>query len=149
MNRLSVRLVLSHVLVAVLGALATFFIVRQLAPALFDETLRRAQGGGPRGPGQGMGQNAGLREQFATAVDQALPVSYTHLDVYKRQLQHRQATLRPLAEVLDGMAPAAQPKWAAWRRRQRLHETPEQLQQLLDQCTAFADPCLLYTSRCV
>ena len=72
MNRLSVRLVLSHVLVAVLGALATFFIVRQLAPALFDETLRRAQGGGPRGPGQGMGQNAGLREQFATAVDQAL-----------------------------------------------------------------------------
>ncbi len=72
MNRLSVRLVLSHVLVAVLGAMATFFIVRQLAPALFDETLRRAQGGGPRGPGQGMSQNAGLREQFATAVDQAL-----------------------------------------------------------------------------
>jgi len=72
MNRLSVRLVLSHLLVAVLGALATFVIVRQLAPALFDETLRRAQSGGPRGPGQGFGQNAGLREQFAAAVDQAL-----------------------------------------------------------------------------
>lgn len=72
MNRLSVRLVLSHLVVAILGALATFVIVRQLAPALFDETLRRAQAGGPRGPGQGMGQNAGLREQFATAVDQAL-----------------------------------------------------------------------------
>lgn len=72
MNRLSVRLVLSHLLVAVLGALATFVIVRQLAPALFDETLRRAQAGGPRGPGQGFGPNAGLREQFATAVDQAL-----------------------------------------------------------------------------
>ncbi len=52
MNRLSVRLVLSHVLVAVLGALATFFIVRQLAPALFDETLRRAQGGGPADRGR-------------------------------------------------------------------------------------------------
>ncbi|MCC6494890.1 MAG: HAMP domain-containing histidine kinase [Propionibacteriaceae bacterium] len=72
MNRLSVRLVLSHLLVALLGALATFVIVRQLAPALFDETLRRAQAGGPRGPGQGMGQSTGLREQFATAVDQAL-----------------------------------------------------------------------------
>jgi histidine kinase len=72
MNRLSVRLVVSHLLVAVLGALATFVIVRQLAPALFDETLRRSQAGGPRGPGQGMGQNVALREQFATAVDQAL-----------------------------------------------------------------------------
>lgn len=72
MNRLSLRLVLSHVLVAVLGALATFLIVRQLAPALFDETLRRAQGGGPRAPGQGAGQNAGLREEFASAVDEAL-----------------------------------------------------------------------------
>ena len=72
MNRLSTRLVISHLLVAILGALATFLIVRQLAPALFDETLRRAQVGGPRGPGQGMGANAGLREQFATAVDQAL-----------------------------------------------------------------------------
>lgn len=72
MNRLSTRLVISHLLVAILGALATFLIVRQLAPALFDETLRRAQAGGPRGPGQGMGPNAGLREQFATAVDQAL-----------------------------------------------------------------------------
>lgn len=70
MNRLSVRLVASHVLVAIVGAVATFLIVRQLAPALFDETMRRAQGGGPRGPG--MGQNFGLREQFATAVDQAL-----------------------------------------------------------------------------
>lgn len=72
MNRLSARLVLSHVMIAVLGALATFLIVRQLAPALFDETLRRAQGGPPRGPGPGAGQSAGLREQFATAVDQAL-----------------------------------------------------------------------------
>ncbi|MFP5416768.1 MAG: sensor histidine kinase [Actinomycetes bacterium] len=79
MNRLSVRLVLSHLLVAVIGALTTFVVVRQLAPALFDETLRRAQAGGAgrgpggMGPGGGMGGvNAGLREQFATSVDQAL-----------------------------------------------------------------------------
>jgi histidine kinase len=73
MNRLSVRLIVSHVLVAVLGGLATFIVVRQLAPALFDQTLRRSQAGAtPRGPGPGFGANAGLREQFATAVDQAL-----------------------------------------------------------------------------
>jgi len=69
-KRLSVRLVLSHLLVAVCGALTTLIIVRQLAPALFDESLRRAQGG-QRGPGQGA-PGVGLREQFATAVDQAL-----------------------------------------------------------------------------
>ncbi len=72
MRRLSVRLVLSHLLVALIGALATFLVVRQLAPTLFDEGVRHAQGG--RGPGQGLGANAGLRDQFATAVDQALLV---------------------------------------------------------------------------
>jgi hypothetical protein len=40
-NRLVVRLVISHVLVAVLGAVATFLVVRQLAPALFDESMHR------------------------------------------------------------------------------------------------------------
>lgn len=71
MNRLLVRLVTSHVLVAVLGAIATFFIVRQLAPALFDESMRMGRGGMP---GQGQGQGQVLREQFASSVDQALLV---------------------------------------------------------------------------
>lgn len=81
MNRLSVRLVLSHLLVAVLGAVATFLVVRQLAPALFDQQVRGAGGGG-LGPGSGggpgpAGAGAGgpglaLRQQFAAAVDQAL-----------------------------------------------------------------------------
>ncbi|MDC5698371.1 HAMP domain-containing histidine kinase [Intrasporangium calvum] len=70
MKRLSVRLVLSHVLVAVLGAIATFLVVRQLAPSLFDEGMRRA-GLGAGGPGQG---SATLREEFASAVNQALVV---------------------------------------------------------------------------
>jgi signal transduction histidine kinase len=73
MNRLSVRLVVSHVLVAVIGGAATFAVVRWLAPALFDESLRRGPTTGA-GRGQGAGQGAGgaLRDQFATAVDQAL-----------------------------------------------------------------------------
>lgn len=56
---------------------------------------------------------------------------------------HRQATLRPLAEALVGMADTAQSKWAAWRRKQRLQDTtPEQFQDLLDHCTSFTDPIL-------
>jgi histidine kinase len=70
MNRLVVRLVTSHVLVAVLSAAATFLVVRQLAPALFDESMQRQ----PQGPGWGQGQSRALREQFAESVDQALLV---------------------------------------------------------------------------
>jgi len=78
-NRLVVRLVISHVAVAVVAAMATFLVVHQLAPALFDASLRM-------GPGGAMGQGAGanpatvggagmlLRQQFGDAVDQALVV---------------------------------------------------------------------------
>ncbi len=72
MNRLSVRLVLSHLLVAVLGVAATFVIVRQLAPTLFDR-MQMGQGMG-MGMGPGQGQQGVLRQQFADAVDQALVV---------------------------------------------------------------------------
>ena len=80
MRRLSVRLVLSHVVVAVLAALAILVVVQWLAPALFDESLRRGQGvasgraGGGGGPGQGRGQaaNAALRADMASAVQTAL-----------------------------------------------------------------------------
>ena len=64
MNRLGVRLVLSHLLVALVGAVATFLVVRGLAPQLFDRQLGR----GPSGAGPGRM----LREQFAAAVDSAL-----------------------------------------------------------------------------
>jgi histidine kinase len=70
-NRLGVRLVLSHLLVAVAGGVTTFLVVRALAPALFDASLH----GNPN-PGQGrfggQGQNQMLRDQFAAAVDQSL-----------------------------------------------------------------------------
>ncbi|MCL1841318.1 MAG: nucleotidyl transferase AbiEii/AbiGii toxin family protein [Propionibacteriaceae bacterium] len=56
---------------------------------------------------------------------------------------HRAASLVPLVDVLAGMATVAQPKWAAWRRKQRLNDTtPERFQDLVDACVAFADPVL-------
>lgn len=78
MNRLSTRLVLSHLAVVLVGALATFLIVRTLAPSIFDRTMRgtpvgRGPGGGPGGGGPG-GPGGGqvFREQFVSIVDQAL-----------------------------------------------------------------------------
>ena len=73
MNRLAVRLVASHALVAVLGAAATYLIVRQLAPSLFDQNIMHAGMGQMMGRG-GNGATAELRTQFADAVDQALLV---------------------------------------------------------------------------
>lgn len=76
MNRLSTRLLLSHLLVALLAVGAAYLTVRTLTPALFDESLRH-QGTGPgTGPGTGMGSVAGpgLRSTVASAVDTALLV---------------------------------------------------------------------------
>ena len=70
MKSLSVRLVLSHVLVAVIGAIATYVVVRLLAPSLFDQSMRR-MGMGLGRPGQG---GTTLRDEFAEAVDRALVV---------------------------------------------------------------------------
>lgn len=56
---------------------------------------------------------------------------------------HRKVTMRPLADVLAGMADIAQPKWGAWRRKQRLEAaTPVRFQDLLDHCLAFVGPAL-------
>lgn len=72
MNRLGVRLVLSHLLVALAGGLTTFLVVRALAPALFDASLHRNPNPGSGRFGGGQGQNQALRDQFAAAVDQSL-----------------------------------------------------------------------------
>ena len=73
MNKLSVRLVLSHLLVALAGGIATFLVVRALAPALFDASLRRNPNpGSGRFGGGGQGANQALRDQFAAAGDQSL-----------------------------------------------------------------------------
>ena len=70
MSRLVTRLVASHVLVALIGAVATFVVVRQIAPALFDENMRMSGMGAVM---HGQGQQAGsFRAQFADAVNRAL-----------------------------------------------------------------------------
>ena len=66
MNRLVTRLILSHLLVAVVGAAATFILVRLLTPQLFDEQMR--------GMGPGAGRGMGLRQQVSSAVTSALTV---------------------------------------------------------------------------
>ena len=70
MRRLSTRLFLSHVLVAAVGAVTTFAIVRFGAAALFERNVNTMPGM-MRGPGQGQGQ---LRETFVSAVNTAMVV---------------------------------------------------------------------------
>lgn len=70
MNRLSVRLLASHVLVAIVAAVTTYLVVRLAAPALFDESVRHAGGFAGRG-GQGRGQGLALRRAFTSAVETA------------------------------------------------------------------------------
>jgi histidine kinase len=69
-KRLSTRLFLSHVLVALVGAVTTFAIVRFGAAALFDRNLVDMPGM-MRGPGQGQGQ---LRATFVSAINTAMVV---------------------------------------------------------------------------
>ena len=71
MNRLSVRLVLSHLIVALLGGAATFLVVRVLTPAIFDRQMGMAGYGPMMGQGNQANQGA-LRTQVADAVTQAL-----------------------------------------------------------------------------
>jgi histidine kinase len=67
MNRLSVRLFVSHLAVAVIGAVTTYAVVRLLAPTLFDSGMRMM---GPRAGGQ-----AGeLRSTFVSAVNTSLVI---------------------------------------------------------------------------
>ena len=56
---------------------------------------------------------------------------------------HRQAELLPLEEILMGFPLLAQPKWTAWRRRQRLeHQLPENFSGILTAVSLFADPAI-------
>ena len=71
MNRLGVRLVVSHLIVAFLGASVTYLMVRQLAPALFSESLRTG-GGTSVPPRSGPQGTLGLHASFAAAVDTAV-----------------------------------------------------------------------------
>ncbi len=61
--------------------------------------------------------------------------------------RYRGAVLTPLRDVLADYTPTAQPRWAAWRRRQQLdHRVPEAFTELLGHIIAFADPVLTDTA---
>lgn len=68
MNRLSVRLLLSHLLVAAVAGLTVFLTVRLLLPELYDRGLRMM--GRRMGPGSGQGR--ALRAVVVDAADNAL-----------------------------------------------------------------------------
>ncbi|WES63982.1 HAMP domain-containing sensor histidine kinase [Microbacter sp. GSS18] len=73
MTRLRTRLVLSHLVVALLGGLATFVVVWILTPVIFDRQM--GSGGGPMGPGTGgQGYREQLNAEVTAAVTQALAV---------------------------------------------------------------------------
>jgi hypothetical protein len=60
--------------------------------------------------------------------------------------RHRQATIQPLATVLDGYAELGQARWARWRRRSNHDHLPERFADVLAAVFAFADPVLSGTS---
>lgn len=75
MRRLSVRLVISHLLVVLVATLTTYAVVHWWAPALFDQSLHGPGAGQGTGQGQGgRGAGQGLRRQFADAVNRAVVV---------------------------------------------------------------------------
>jgi hypothetical protein len=56
---------------------------------------------------------------------------------------YRQATLAPLSVVLDGYGAVAQPRWSAWRTKQKLEdEAPEDIDDLVESLIDFTDPIL-------
>lgn len=64
-------------------------------------------------------------------------------DAIVRVAAHRQVELVPLAVALDGFAAAAQPRWRAWRRKQRLDDRlPERFDLVLVAVADFADPAV-------
>ena len=73
MNRLRSRLVVSHLVVAVLGAVATVIVVMVLTPVIFDRQVRMS-GGSMGGGGAGQGYRQQLIVDVTIAVAEALAV---------------------------------------------------------------------------
>lgn len=101
-----------------------------------------------------------LAEKIATALQRGTAntrwrdfvdiaaLSHTSIDTdtlteaIARVAKHRETPIAPLAEVLDGYADLAQPKWAAWRRKQQLNDTPPDFDELLSEVISFTDRIL-------
>lgn len=56
--------------------------------------------------------------------------------------RYRNASLKPLSEVLDGFTALAQNRWSQWRRRSNSDHLPEQFATVLTVVVEFADPVL-------
>jgi hypothetical protein len=76
----------------------------------------------------------------------------THTDIAGDDLEqglrvvaaHRQVALTPLRPLLKEFGRNAQPKWRAWRRKQRLESiTPADFHDLVEACCRLADPAIL------
>lgn len=59
--------------------------------------------------------------------------------------RHRNAVIRPLAEVLDGYTELGDLRWVQWRRRSNSDHLPEDFATVLQVVVAFADPVLTGT----
>ena len=68
-------------------------------------------------------------------------------EAINRVAEHRQTKVQPLEHVLAGYADLAQDRWAGWRRKQQLTDTPENFSDLLRQVIAFSDPFLATAER--
>jgi predicted nucleotidyltransferase component of viral defense system len=56
---------------------------------------------------------------------------------------HRQISLSPLSTSLEGYEDIAQPRWAAWLKKQRLEATvPTEFRTVLERVDMFADPVI-------
>lgn len=96
MNRLSVRVVLSHVLVALAGGAVTFLVVRLATPAFFDRGVMGMDGAGMMGRGQGRLQevvSSSVTTGLIVGIGAALAVAIAASLVMTRRL------LRPVQEV--------------------------------------------------
>jgi hypothetical protein len=57
--------------------------------------------------------------------------------------RHRQVDMTSLSTALQGMSEIAQPKWAAWRRKQHMEQMiPEQFADIVQQVLAFGNPAI-------
>lgn len=63
-------------------------------------------------------------------------------DAIREVAAHRRVELASLADVLDGYADLAQPKWESWRRRHIRDDLPPRFQPVIESAIEFADPVL-------
>lgn len=114
--RLSVRLLLAHLVVAAAGTLTAYAMVRLLTPRLFDDRMAHMQrmmgvpgmGMGPGhlgglGPGFGTGPGTGLRDVLLPALDTALGIGFvaSALTAAAVAVLYTRRLLRPLDALRD------------------------------------------------